>query len=42
MIRLGAPMGVTKGSKALGGLIINNLLTFFNMPYLVACHKESL
>jgi len=38
MIRLGAPMGVTKGSKALGGLIINNLLTFFNMPYLVAAH----
>lgn len=38
MIRFGAPMGVTKGSKALGGLIINNLLTFFNMPYLVAAH----
>jgi len=38
MIRLGAPMGVTKGSKALGGFIINNLLTFFNMPYLVAAH----
>ena len=38
MIRLGAPMGVAKGSKALGGLIINNLLTSFNMPYLVAAH----
>ena len=38
MIRLSAPMGVAKGSKALGGLIINNLLTSFNMPYLVAAH----
>ncbi len=38
MLRLGAPMGVTKGSKSLGGLIINNLLTTFNMPYLVAAH----
>ncbi len=38
IFRLGAPMGVTKGSKSLGGLIINNLLTSFNMPYLVAAH----
>ena len=38
MLRLGAPMGVTKGSKAIGGLVINNLLTSFNMPYLVAAH----
>lgn len=38
IFRLGAPMGVTKGSKSLGGLIINNLLTTFNMPYLVAAH----
>lgn len=27
MFQLGAPMGITKGSKALGGLIINNMLT---------------
>ena len=38
IFRLGAPMGVTKGSKSLGGLMINNLLTAFNMPYLVAAH----
>lgn len=38
MIKLGAPMGITKGSKSVGGLIINNLLTAFNMPYLVAAH----
>ncbi len=31
-------MGVTKGSNSIGGLIINNLLTSFNMPYLVAAH----
>ncbi len=35
---LGAPMGVTKGSNAIAGLVINNLLTTFNMPYLVAAH----
>lgn len=38
ILRLGAPMGVTKGSNSIGGLIINNLLTTFNMPYLVAAH----
>ena len=35
---LGAPMGVTKGSNSIAGLIINNMLTSFNMPYLVAAH----
>lgn len=38
MFRLGAPMGITKGSKALGGLLLNNMLTAFSMPYLVAAH----
>ena len=38
MFLLGAPMGVIKGSNSIGGLIINNLLTVFNMPYLVAAH----
>lgn len=38
MFRLGAPMGVIKGSNSVGGLVINNLLTGFNMPYLVAAH----
>lgn len=38
IFKLGAPMGVTKGSKSIGGLVINNLLTSFNMPYLVAAH----
>lgn len=38
VIRLGAPMGITKGSNSIAGLIINNMLTSFNMPYLVAAH----
>lgn len=38
MFQLGAPMGITKGSKALGGLIINNMLTAFNMPFLIAAY----
>lgn len=38
MFRLGSPMGITKGSKALGGLILNNMLAALNMPYLVAAH----
>ncbi len=38
VIRLGAPMGITKGSNSIAGLIINNTLTSFNMPYLVAAH----
>ena len=38
MFMLGAPMGVIKGSNSVGGLITNNLLTAFNMPYLVAAH----
>lgn len=36
MIRLGAPAGIIKGSSALGGGLINHLLTAVNMPYLVA------
>ena len=38
VIRLGAPMGITKGSNSIAGLIINNMLTSFNVPYLVAAH----
>lgn len=37
-IRLGAPMGIAKGSNSIAGLVINNVLTGFNMPYLVAAH----
>ena len=38
MFLLGAPMGVIKGSNSLGGIIVNNFLSAFNMPYLVAAH----
>ena len=38
MVGLGAPMGVIKGSISLSGLIINNVLTAFNMPFLVAAN----
>lgn len=36
ILRLGAPSGVIRGSNALGGVLINNMLTTINMPYLVA------
>ena len=36
MLKLGAPNGVTKGSCAIGGIVINNMLASLNMPYLVA------
>ena len=38
MIRLGAPSGMVKGSNALGGVLINNMLTAFNTHYLVAAY----
>ena len=38
VLRLGAPMGIAKGSNSIAGLIINNMLTSFHMPYLVAAH----
>ncbi|MBQ7151712.1 MAG: hypothetical protein IJR94_05590, partial [Synergistaceae bacterium] len=38
MLKLGSPSGFFKGSNALGGMLINNLLTSFNMPYLVAAY----
>ncbi len=33
---LGAPSGVIKGSNSIGGILINNMLTELDMPYLVA------
>ena len=36
--RLGAPAGVVKGSNALGGMLINNMLTALHVPYLVAAY----
>lgn len=36
MLKLGSPSGILKGSNALGGMIINNLLTSLHVPYLVA------
>ena len=38
MLRLGAPSGIIKGSNSLGGVLINNLLTSMNTPYLVAAY----
>ena len=38
IFRLGAPSGVIKGSNSLGGILINNMLTALNMPYLVAAY----
>lgn len=35
---LGAPAGVIKGSNSLGGVLINNMLTSMQMPYLVAAY----
>ena len=38
IIKLGSPSGILKGSNALGGMIINNLLTSLQMPYIVAAY----
>ena len=38
IMRLGAPIGVVKGSNAFGGMLINNMLTALHMPYLVAAY----
>ena len=38
IVRLGAPAGVIKGSNSVGGILINNMLTSLNMPYLVAAY----
>ena len=38
ILKLGSPSGIVKGSGAAGGMIINNLLTSYNMPYLVAAY----
>ena len=38
IFRLGIPAGVIKGSNALGGVLINNMLTSQGMPYLVAAY----
>ena len=38
ILRLGAPSGIVKGSNALGGMLINNMLTGLQMPYLVAAY----
>ena len=38
MLRLGAPAGVVKSANALGGVLINNLLTSVHTPYLVAAY----
>ena len=38
MLKLGSPSGILKGSNALGGMIINNLLTSLHVPYLVAAY----
>ena len=38
ILRLGSPGGLRKGSSAVGGMIINNMLTAFNMRYLVAAY----
>ena len=35
---LGAPSGVVKGSNAIGGILINNMLTALNVLYLVAAY----
>ena len=37
-IYLGAPAGMVKGSNAVGGMLINNMLTAFNLPYFVAAY----
>ena len=38
IMRLGAPSGIFMGSNAVGGMLINNMLTGFNMRYLVAAY----
>ncbi len=38
MIRRGAPAGVIKGSNAIGGMLINNMLTALHVQYLVAAY----
>ena len=38
IIRLGAPSGIFMGSNAVGGMLINNMLTGFNLQYLVAAY----
>ena len=38
IFHLGAPAGVIKGSNFAGGIIINNMLTAVQMPYLVAAY----
>lgn len=38
IVRLGAPYGTLKTSNAVGGALINNLLTSFQMQYLVAAY----
>lgn len=38
MLKLGSPAAISKGSNAAGGMIINNLLTSYDMPYLVAAY----
>jgi len=38
IIRLGSAGGLRKGSNALGGMIINNMLTAMNVNYLVAAY----
>ena len=38
IFRLGAPAGVIKGSNSVGGILINNMLTDLNIPYLVAAY----
>ena len=38
ILKLGSSSGIYRGSNALGGMIINNLLTSLNIPYLVASY----
>ena len=38
MLKLGSSSGIYRGSHALGGMTINNLLTSLKMPYLVAAY----
>ena len=38
IMRLGIPAGIGKTGYALGGMLINNMLTSFHMPYLVAAY----
>ena len=38
IMRIGAPAGIIKGSNSVGGMLINNMLTAFKLPYLVAAY----